>query len=82
MQYSNDSALKFVLEDPERTGLSVIAVAVVSLSIVTFLVIFGILQFRSKKRMKYSKISVESNGRTEDDDECNESLIDGEEDRA
>lgn len=77
VQYPNDSALKFVLVDPGKTGLSAIAIVAMSLAIVTFLVVFGILQFRSKKRMKYYT-SVECNGRAESDDECNWSLIEDE----
>lgn len=75
VQYPNDNALKFVLEDPKKSGVSVIAIAAVSVSIVIFLVMFGVLQFRSKKKMRYHMVS---GSKTEEEDECNVSLIEGE----
>jgi len=45
------------LEDPEKSGVSVVTIAAVSALIVVFLVIFGVLQFRSKKQ--YSRVSVD-----------------------
>lgn len=69
-----------MFEDPGKTGLSAIAIAVVSLAIVAFLVVFGILQFRSKRRLKYYT-SVKPNAGNETDEECNRSLIEDEDDR-
>ena len=57
IQSPNNKALQFVLEDPEKSGVSVVAIAAVSVLIVVFLVIFGVLQFRSKKQ--YFRVSVD-----------------------
>lgn len=74
--------MKFVLEDPKKSGVSIIAIAAVSVSIVVFLVMFGVLQLRSKKRIGYYKVNADASSKPESEDDCNLSLIDGEEDRA
>lgn len=82
IHYANDKALKFVLEDPKKSGVSTVAIAAVSVSIVVFLAMFGILQFRSKKKLRYLKVNADSSSKTDEEEECSLSLIDGEEDRA
>lgn len=79
--YPNDKGLQFVLQDPEKSGVSIVAVAVVSVSIVVFLVMFGVLQFRSKNKMRYFKVNAEPFS-SKDEDDGNLSFTDGEEDRA
>ena len=80
IQYPNNKALQFVLEDPEKSGVSIIAIAAVSVSIVVFLVICGVLQFRSKKQMKYFKVD-EGPSSKDDDDDSSVALMEDEEDR-
>jgi len=84
VQYPNDGALKYLLDDSHKNSVSVIAIAAGSVSIVIFLLIFGVLQFRSKRKLRYSKIVQTSyTSKSEDEDEdCKVSLIDGEDDRA
>lgn len=59
IQYTDNKALQFVLKDPKNSGVSIIAIAAVSVSILVFLVIFGVLQVRSKKQLKYTMVNVE-----------------------
>lgn len=84
VQYPNDGALKYLLDDSHKNSVSVIAIAAGSVSIVIFLLIFGVLQLRSKRKLRYSKIVQTSyTSKSEDEDEdCKLSLIDGEDDRA
>ena len=59
IQYTDNKALQFVLKDPKKSGVSVIAITAVSVLIVLFLVVFGVLQFRSKKQLKYTMVKVD-----------------------
>ena len=59
IQYTDNKALQFVLKDPKKNGVSIIAIAAVSVSIVLFLVIFVVLQSRSKKQLKYTMVDVD-----------------------
>ena len=83
VQYPNDGALKYVLDDSHKNSVSVIAIAVGSVLIVVFLLIFGVLQFRSKRMLRYKIVKASFTTKSEDEEEdCRVSLIDGEEDRA
>ena len=80
IQYPNNKALQIVLRDPKKNGgVSIIAIAAVSVSVAVFLVIFGVLQFRSKKQMRYTKVDVEPFSK--EDDEEDSFLLNGGEDR-
>lgn len=59
IQYTDNKALQFVLKDPKKSGVSIIAIAAVSVAIVLFLVIFVVLQIRSKKQLRYTMVNVE-----------------------
>lgn len=59
IQYTDNKALQFVLKDPKKSGVSIIAITAVSVLIVLFLVIFGVLQFRAKKQLRYTMVNVE-----------------------
>ena len=80
IQYPSNRALQFVLKDPKESGVSIIAIAVVSVSIVVFLVMFGVLQFRFKKQTRYyTKVSEEPFSKEEDEEDS--FLLNGKDDR-
>lgn len=84
VQYANDAELKYVLDNTHKNTVSLIAITVGSISIVIFLLVFGVLQLRSKMlNGKYEIVKASCPSKSEDEEEeCHFSLIDGEEDRA
>lgn len=79
VHYSDNGALNYVLEDTHKNSVSVIAIAAGSISIMIFFLVFGILQFRSKRMLKYRIVKASFLSKSADEEEeCKVSLIEGE----
>ena len=78
----DNQVLQYVLDDSHKNSFSLVAVTVGSVSVVVFLLIFGILQFRTKTILRGRRGIKATITKSEDEEECRASLIEGEENRA
>ena len=82
VQDQDNQVLQYVLDDSHKNSFSLVAVTVGSVSVVVFLLIFGILQFRTKTILRGRRGIKATITKSEDEEECRASLIEGEENRA
>lgn len=82
IDHPNDERLQYVVKNSQQRSLLVIVIAAGSISTMVFLVVFGLLQFHSKRKMRYTIIKANfRSSKIEDEDECHMSLMGGEQER-